>query len=93
VRSAKYRPMFKWAFWAFVFTCIALGWLGSKPAEPPYVGWSQFFTLCYFAFFFIALPVLGLIETPHVLPKSISESVLGHGAAMTKGAVAAPEKR
>ena len=93
VRSAKYRPMFKWAFWAFVFTCIALGWLGSKPAEPPYVGWSQFFTVCYFAFFFVALPVLGLIETPHVLPKSISEPVLGPGTVMAKSVVAASGKR
>ena len=93
VRSAKYRPLFKIAFWLFVFTCVALGWLGSKPAEAPYTGWSQFFTLCYFAFFFIALPVLGLIETPHVLPRSISEPVLYPAGGMPKGAVSAPEKR
>jgi ubiquinol-cytochrome c reductase cytochrome b subunit len=37
VRSAKYRPYYKIAFWFFVFTCVALGWLGSKPAEQPYV--------------------------------------------------------
>ena len=93
VRSAKYRPYYRIAFWAFVFTCIALGWLGSKPAEQPYVFWAQFFTICYFAFFFVALPVLGLIETPNVLPRSISESVLGSGAGMPAGAAAAPEKR
>jgi ubiquinol-cytochrome c reductase cytochrome b/c1 subunit len=93
VRSAKYRPWYKIAFWAFAFTCVALGWLGSKPAEQPYVFWSQFFTACYFAFFLIALPVLGLIETPKLLPKSISESVLGSGPGMPIGAAAAPEKR
>ncbi|MEQ1576644.1 MAG: cytochrome b, partial [Hyphomicrobium sp.] len=68
-------------------------WLGSKPAEQPYVFWAQFFTACYFAFFFIALPVLGLIETPRTLPKSISESVLGTAPGVPKGAAAAPEKR
>ena len=31
VRSAKYRPMFKWFFWLFVFTCFALGYLGALP--------------------------------------------------------------
>jgi ubiquinol-cytochrome c reductase cytochrome b/c1 subunit len=93
VRSAKYRPWYKIAFWAFAFTCVALGWLGSKPAEQPYVFWSQFFTACYFAFFLVALPVLGLIETPRLLPKSISESVLGSGPGMPVGAAAAPEKR
>ena len=80
VRSAKYRPIFKWFFWFFVFTCVALGWLGSKPAEPPYVGWAQFFTACYFAFFLIVLPVVGLVETPKVLPKSITDAVLGDHA-------------
>ena len=97
VRSAKYRPYYKIAFWFFVFTCIALGWLGSKPAEQPYVFWSQFFTVAYFAFFLVALPVLGLIETPRQLPRSITESVLGKsgggGAPLPAGAAAAPEKR
>ncbi|MBY0225315.1 MAG: cytochrome b N-terminal domain-containing protein [Hyphomicrobium sp.] len=97
VRSAKYRPYYKIAFWFFVFTCVALGWLGSKPAEQPYVFWSQFFTIAYFAFFLIAMPVLGLIETPRPLPRSITESVLGRVtggvAPVPAGAAAAPEKR
>jgi ubiquinol-cytochrome c reductase cytochrome b subunit len=97
VRSAKYRPYYKIAFWFFVFTCVALGWLGSKPAEQPYVFWSQFFTIAYFAFFLVALPVLGLIETPRPLPRSITESVLGRMTGgvspVPAGAAAAPEKR
>ena len=96
VRSAKYRPYYKIAFWVFVFTCVALGWLGSKPAEQPYVLWAQIFTFMYFAFFLIALPVLGLIETPRPLPRSITESVLGKsggGGTVPAGAAAAPEKR
>lgn len=77
VRSAKYRPMFKWFFWGFVFTCLALGYLGSKPAEGAYVTWSQIFTVLYFAFFLVVMPIVGIIETPKQLPRSISESVLG----------------
>jgi ubiquinol-cytochrome c reductase cytochrome b/c1 subunit len=96
VRSAKYRPIFKWFFWYFVFTCVALGWLGSMPAEQPYVFWAQFFTFCYFAYFLLVLPIVGIIETPRVLPRSISESVLGRGAGgagLPAAAAAAPEKR
>ncbi|MFM7084759.1 MAG: cytochrome bc complex cytochrome b subunit [Hyphomicrobium sp.] len=95
VRSAKYRPLYKWFFWFFVFTCVALGWLGSKPAEQPYVLWAQIFTFCYFAFFLLVLPILGLIETPKDLPRSISEAVLTKSTgsrAVPSGAAAAPEK-
>jgi ubiquinol-cytochrome c reductase cytochrome b/c1 subunit len=97
VRSAKYRPLYRIAFWVFVFTCIALGWLGSKPAEGVYVIAAQIFTVLYFAFFLVAMPVIGLIETPKALPKSINEAVLGGsgGSAIgaPAGAAAAPETR
>ena len=83
VRSAKYRPLFKWAFWGFAFTCLALGYLGAKPAEGSYVMWAQIFTVLYFAYFLVAMPVLGLIETPSKLPRSINEAVLGPKAAAT----------
>ena len=81
VRSAKYRPIYKWFFWGFVFTCVALGYLGSKPAEEPYTTWSQVFTVLYFGFFLVAMPVIGLKETPQRLPKSITDAVLGGDAA------------
>jgi ubiquinol-cytochrome c reductase cytochrome b/c1 subunit len=37
VRSTSYRPIYKWFFWAFVLTCIALGYLGSQPPEGIYL--------------------------------------------------------
>ena len=80
VRSTKYRPTFRWFFWGFVFTCVALGYLGSKPAEGSYVTWAQIFTVLYFAFFFPILPLVGILETPSRLPRSITESVLGDRA-------------
>ncbi|MFN0218938.1 MAG: cytochrome bc complex cytochrome b subunit [Hyphomicrobium sp.] len=94
VRSAKYRPWYRIAFWVFAFTCVALGWLGSKPAEGVYVLSAQIFTVLYFAFFLIAMPLLGLFETPKPLPKSINEAVLGEGGhAMPAGAAASAESR
>ena len=96
VRSSKYRPIYKWFFWLFGFTCLALGYLGAMPAEGVYVFWARIFTFCYFAHFLLVMPIVGLIETPHRLPRSIAESVLGSsggGHASPATATAAPEKR
>ena len=95
VRSAKYRPIFKWFLWGFFFTVLALGYLGGKPAEGVYVFWARIFTLYYFAFFLVIMPYVGLRETPNKLPGSITEAVLGKTAGLTPvaGAAHAPEKR
>jgi ubiquinol-cytochrome c reductase cytochrome b/c1 subunit len=81
VRSTRYRPIYKWFFWAFVVTCIALGYLGSQPPEGWYLILGRIFTSYYFAFFLVVMPGVGLIERPRALPGSITESVLGPDAA------------
>jgi len=98
VRSTKYRPLYFWFFWAFVFTCLALGYLGSKPAEGAYVMWARVFTFYYFAHFLIVMPIIGVIETPTAMPRSISDAVLGKkgngGSGISPAtAAAAAEKR
>ncbi|MCL4764699.1 MAG: cytochrome b N-terminal domain-containing protein [Hyphomicrobiaceae bacterium] len=97
VRSTKYRPLYFWFFWAFVFTCLALGYLGAKPAEGVYVTWARVFTFYYFAHFLIVMPIVGVIETPTGMPRSISDDVLGKGnggsALSPATAAAAAEKR
>ena len=77
VRSARYRPLFRQFFWLFVIVCVGLGWLGSKPPEGIYVILARVFTIYYFAFFLVILPLLGIFEKTKPLPNSISESVLG----------------
>jgi ubiquinol-cytochrome c reductase cytochrome b subunit len=81
VRSAVYRPWYRRLFWLFVANAIFLGWLGSRPAEGIYVVLSQLATLYYFAFLVVAMPLLGLVETPRRLPNSITEAVLEKGKA------------
>jgi ubiquinol-cytochrome c reductase cytochrome b/c1 subunit len=83
VRSATYRPLYRQFFWIFIVVCIGLGWLGSKPAEGGYVIAARILTAYYFLHFIIILPVLGIVETPKPLPRSISEAVLSK----TKAAV------
>jgi ubiquinol-cytochrome c reductase cytochrome b subunit len=96
VRSAVYRPWYKFFFWLFAANAIFLGWLGSKPAEGWYIPAMQVSTLYYFAFFLVIMPLLGLIETPRRLPNSITEAVLEKnkgGAGHPAGATAAPETK
>ena len=83
-----------------MITCLALGYLGSLPAEGIYVMWARIFTFLYFAFFLIVMPFLSLWETPTRMPGSISEAVLGKdahthaaGGAAPAGAPAEAEKR
>jgi quinol-cytochrome oxidoreductase complex cytochrome b subunit len=76
VRSGRFRPLFKIAFWLFVVTVLFLGYLGSQPAEGNATLYAQICTAYYFAFFLIILPALGFIEKPKALPNSIIEDVL-----------------
>jgi ubiquinol-cytochrome c reductase cytochrome b/c1 subunit len=97
VRSAKYRPIYKWFFWLLVVSSIGLGYLGAMPPEGAYVTWSRIFTFYYFAHFLLVMPIVGILETPTAMPRSITEAVLGKssgggGAAPLKAAAAA-EKR
>jgi ubiquinol-cytochrome c reductase cytochrome b subunit len=77
VRSTSYRPIYKWFFWAFAVTCVALGYLGSQQPEGVYLVLGRIFTVYYFAFFLLVMPIVGLIEKPRGLPGSITEPVLG----------------
>jgi ubiquinol-cytochrome c reductase cytochrome b subunit len=74
VRSAVYRPWYRLLFWLFVANAFFLGWLGSRPAEGAYVILSQLAAIYYFAFFIVAMPLLGLVESHRRLPNSITEA-------------------
>jgi ubiquinol-cytochrome c reductase cytochrome b/c1 subunit len=93
VRSAKYRPIYKWFFWLFIISVVALGYLGSKPPEGAYVYWARVFTAYYFLHFLVIMPIVGVIESPTPLPRSITESVLGSGGQPVRvNAPAAPQR-
>lgn len=97
VRSANYRPLYRYFFWIFAFVCVILGYLGSKPPEGLYVVVGRICTAYYFLHFLVILPLLGLIEKANPLPMSITESVLGQammgGAGSPAGATAMPERK
>jgi ubiquinol-cytochrome c reductase cytochrome b/c1 subunit len=80
VKSAKYRPVFRVFFWVFVAVCLGLGWLGSQEVNDSTTLAARLLAFCYFAFFLIVLPLLGLFEKTKPLPISIADAVLAKGA-------------
>ena len=69
VRSASYRPLFKWAFWIFVIDCITLGYVGGKPPEEPYLTVSRIAASYYFFHFLVLVPFISKVEKPRDVPE------------------------
>jgi len=101
VRSARFRPVYRMLFWAFLIDCLILGYVGGNPPEGVFITIGQLATAFYFLFF-LSLPFIGWFERPKPLPPSIAESVLekspdsgggGGGAGAPAGATAKPEAR
>jgi quinol-cytochrome oxidoreductase complex cytochrome b subunit len=93
VRSARFRPWYKWFFWIWVFDCVVLTWVGANPPEPPYFYIGQVGTAWYFLHFIVILPLLSIFEPTRPLPSSIGEPVLKGGAASTAGAPSKPMEK
>jgi ubiquinol-cytochrome c reductase cytochrome b subunit len=70
VRSARFRPIYKWVFWVFVLNFFVLGWCGQNPPEGIYVVIARIATALYFGFF-LALPILARYEKAKPVPASI----------------------
>lgn len=62
VRSAQFKPFYKFFFWFFVINCVILGWIGGLPIKDPFYRLSQFCTIFYFFYLLIILPVLNIID-------------------------------
>jgi len=83
VKSAKYRPTFRFFFWIFVAICIGLGWLGSQEPTEGTTLIARFLTIGYFGFFIIIMPLLSFTEKTRPIPPSIADAVLAKKAAAT----------
>lgn len=79
VRSAKFRPYYRIAFWVLLLDCLVLGWVGANPPEGHFVLIGQLATLYYFFHFLGLIPLLNKYEPVPPLPMSISNPVLTEG--------------
>ncbi|MDC1434644.1 cytochrome b N-terminal domain-containing protein, partial [Amylibacter sp.] len=71
VRSGRYRPTFKIAFWVLGFDFMLLMWCGAQPAEGLVPLVSLIGAIYWFAYFLIILPVLGWTEKTLPVPETI----------------------
>jgi len=86
VRSNNYRPLMRWFFWAFFMAALLLGYCGAQSVDArrfgiPLVWVARIATFYYFAFFWLIMPILGLVEKPGEPPASIAESLRRREAA------------
>lgn len=55
IRSALFKPGYKFFCFGFISICILLGYLGAKPIEEPFLTIAQICTIVYFLFFGVLL--------------------------------------
>ncbi|VXC79968.1 cytochrome b [Sphingomonas sp. AX6] len=92
VRSANYRPTYRWFLIVLVLDVLLLGYLGGANPTPLVIGLTQIATAYYFLHFLVVLPLISSMEKPLPLPNSITEAVLKGkgGTSPTHSAVAQP---
>nr|USS60647.1 cytochrome b [Nipponacmea nigrans] len=54
-QSNFWAPPMKLLFWVLLITLAMLTWLGSKPAEAPFIMWGQFFSVVYLLYYPLTL--------------------------------------
>jgi ubiquinol-cytochrome c reductase cytochrome b subunit len=80
VRSGRYRPMFKWWFAILVVDFVVLMWCGSQ-VPSTLTSWIGLVASTYwFGYFFVVLPLLGVLEKPLLQPATIEEDFKSHYA-------------
>jgi quinol-cytochrome oxidoreductase complex cytochrome b subunit len=84
VRSARFRPVYKWFVWILLVDSVLLGYVGANPVDAtlpstsiPLVWIGRLATLYYFLHFYAVMPLVGRFERPNPLPESIARAALG----------------
>lgn len=62
VRGSMFRPIMRVMFWIFVANFLILGYIGSQHVEEPFVTVGAISTFIYFSWFFIFIPLVGIVE-------------------------------
>ncbi len=89
VRSANYRPTYRFFLVLLLIDVLVLGYIGGAEANGVNIVIGQIAAVYYFAHFLIILPIISATERPRPLPNSITESVLGKHAKSTGGSFGA----
>ena len=72
VKSARFRPIYKWCLAVLLVAFVALGYAGMMPPEGAALRIGQAATFYYFLHFLVLVPYLGCKEKTDPVPESIS---------------------
>ena len=61
-RGIQFRPLSKIAFYIFIANFLILMQLGAKHVESPFIEFGQIWTIIYFSYFLVIVPVTSLLE-------------------------------
>jgi ubiquinol-cytochrome c reductase cytochrome b subunit len=67
IRGFQFRPLGKISLYLFGAVFVGLLILGSKHVEYPYIEYGQIFTVAYFSFFLIIMPIISYIENSAIM--------------------------
>lgn len=62
IKSNAFKPFSKFFFWIFIFNFIALTYLGSKPAEQPWLFKTGVSTVIYFLYLLVLMPCASWLD-------------------------------
>lgn len=80
VRSAQFRPTYRYFFWFLVVDMVLLTWVGGQKPEGIFPILGAIGTVYYFMHFLLILPILGKVEKTLPLPESIAQAVTAKAA-------------
>ncbi len=92
IKSATYRPTYKWCLVALLVAFIALMWAGAQPAEGIAVRIGQIATLYYFVHFLVVVPFLPRKEKTLKLPANLLAALAMVGALFVAAPAQASEE-
>nr|YP_010981987.1 cytochrome b [Turnix suscitator]UZC53713.1 cytochrome b [Turnix suscitator] len=61
-RTLTFRPLSQIIFWTLVANLLILTWVGSQPAEHPFIIIGQLVSITYFTILLILFPIMGALE-------------------------------
>ncbi len=94
VRSARFRPIYRWFFFLWIASIVLLGVCGAHKPLGIWVVLSRLGTLYFYLHVLVIMPVLGKLERPLPLPESISQAVTRRGGGpLPSGAAAKPMEK